>query len=264
LGRDDVTIVPLDQDPESVADQLIADTLPETFLDEIDVGRADGMASFVLVLVSRQHQASIERDELIGFVERNRQILHAGGFLDAIFAAVGNATTDERVVSYVRSTIDQMRLVLDGHPESVDVVSDRLLWLCVALGMAVERTSFEEADVAHVLSKPQHNQRITPRAVQYLAFDLLRTYEKGEAPVTAEYTMVVAVCAIMAADLVSLVTSFAMLMALSPASDVIGWSRVVEDTAAAIAAQRPLTSEQEEFLRRVRSRHAPGISDDDF
>src|SRR5262249_14521492 len=151
------------------------DDLPEVFLDQLDLTAPDGPEVFLEALVRRRLQASLERSEIIAFVERNRQPLEQSGMLDLVadLASLQAEDDDEdkAVWAWFGEAIKQMQLVLDGHPESVDVVSSRLLWLCVALSYHVDSGRLSHSDAVGWLELPHNRERMTRHAVMYLLRD---------------------------------------------------------------------------------------------
>src|SRR2546428_880157 len=73
-----VEVVSLEGDAEQIAEALISGSLPATFLDEIDMADDRGKARLIACLMLRQQQASLEKDEIVRFVARNRRALNSG------------------------------------------------------------------------------------------------------------------------------------------------------------------------------------------
>jgi hypothetical protein len=246
--------VELSGEAEDVADALIADSLPPVFLDQVDLSENEGMALFLALLVTRRQQASIERDELVAFVERNRAYLTTTNVLEMLPTWLRQATDDDDVHEYIRNVMVQIRYVLDGHPERVDLVSSRLLWLCYALSLKVAAGHYTYPEAQAILAKPAHRSRVTPRAVLYLLRDCIDSLDSAQSSLS-EYVTLLAECALTTGDDTCLVVALVLLSAAPPMTDEQSWLDVVERTAEELRRRSRLNAEGQEFLNRARSRY---------
>src|SRR5271157_3618474 len=76
----DLEYVKLDGDADDVAKQLLEPNLPSQMLDELSVVSKADMAELLVLLTRRMGKASIEKDELIRFAQKNRSALKGGLF----------------------------------------------------------------------------------------------------------------------------------------------------------------------------------------
>jgi hypothetical protein len=95
--------VSLEGDPEQVAGALVGQSLPDFFLSDIDLSTSMGMARWLNALVSRPYMASIEADELVAFVDRNRDFLRDGRLLEALKESVEGASDEDVTAWFARS-----------------------------------------------------------------------------------------------------------------------------------------------------------------
>src|SRR5262249_5697121 len=186
----DYEIIGLDGNPEEIADDLIRGSLPKTFIDEIDISTQEGLGRFFACLMLRRNQASLEKDEIIRFVDRNRTALK-GGALELVekLAEVG-AKVDggEALGRFFEYVLKQLRAALAGRPQDIDVKSDRLLWLVYALASQVSGGKLPYADALHILSKPEHRQRISSLSLLFMLKDFGESLGKTS-EVSTEYVL---------------------------------------------------------------------------
>ncbi len=102
-------IVSLDGTPVDTANALIADTLPDVFLDDIDLGAPDGLNTFITSLIRRRYQTSLERSEILRFVTQNRDILERTHLLDTLAKAADATVDDPEGRGFLNDTIEQLK-----------------------------------------------------------------------------------------------------------------------------------------------------------
>ena len=256
-------IVILKNSPEETAEDLIAPSLPRLFLDQIDLRSADGPGLFVEALSRRRFEASVERAEVIGFVERNRAVLERTGLLDSFVDMAGPAIQSDDDRTWIYNLIDQMKHVLGGHPERVDMVSSRLLWLCVALDYHVSSGLLDHAAAVQVLRRPHNRERITRNAVMYLLGDYINSMDELDTP-RSEYVLLLAECALLADDKACMGGAAVLLGNIPPVADTSAWLAVYHRLRQRLAAVGAWTAEYQAALDRIAERFDSGIPDDDF
>lgn len=254
--------VALDGSPEEVAEALIADTLPEVFLHEVDLSGPTGWFVLSKVLFMRRYQASVEHDEIIAFVNRNRTYLEDGVLFEVV-RTVADKAQDDELTSWIVDLVEQMRLVLDGRPEQVDVMSSRLLWLCLALDNLLHtgRLTFDDARL--VLAKPEHAARMSSSAVGYLFADYLHHMDDLDSP-RVPYIMVITECAVLAGLTSLQVVGAILLGSLPPPEDPTPWIEQRRGLRTSLRAANRWSDEMEQSLTRALSRFTEHIDDDDF
>lgn len=256
-------IIGLDGTPEDTANEMIADTLPTVFLDQIDLDSRDGLRLFLPSLLRRRYQASFERAEVIGFVERNRAVLSETGVLDQLASMIERAMDEEAERNFYIDVIDQMRHVLDGHPESVDLISNRLLWLCVALDFHVSTGRLDHSAAVKWLERPDNRARLSSRAVLYLFQDYLRSMDDLD-DLRPEYVLLITECALLADDTLGLKCSRIFMRMMSPASDWVAWLSVWRRLKSRLEAVGAWTAEDQAALELAATRFESRVNDDDF
>ena len=94
-----VYTVALDGDPEAVAEQLLKPHLPPRSLDEVRIQTEEDMARVIAMLFLRRGLASLEKDEIVAFVEGNRP--HIERLLTALdaFSTAGRSVEDGEELS---------------------------------------------------------------------------------------------------------------------------------------------------------------------
>jgi hypothetical protein len=258
-------VIRLDGTPEQTADGLIADDLPEIFLDQLDLTSADGPKVFLDALIRRRFQASLERSEIIAFVERNRQALERTRFLDFVAELADRQAEndDEGIWAWIGGAIGQLKLVLDGQPERVDVVSSRLLWLCAALSFHVNAGRLSHAEAVGWLELPRNRERMTRQAVMYLLRDYLENIGDLEST-RAGYLLLLAECALLSGILDCMGMAAVLLRHVPPGSDPAAWLATWRRLRGRLVAAGTWAAEDEAALDRTAARFDLRVSDDDF
>jgi hypothetical protein len=196
------------------------------------------------------------------FVTANRAFLQRTRLLEGLATAAGRIK-DQYIGGWVAEAARQMQLVLAGHPEQLDMVSSRLLWLCVALDNHVEDGQLRHADVDRWLLRPATRRRITPRAVRYLARDYYRSRDQLQSPRTG-YVLIIAECALHSGDPESMNMVAALLRNLPPPSDVEAWRGVQGRLRTRLLALDRWYAEDEQSFQEGAKRVSAPIPPDDF
>ena len=154
-------LVTIDGDPDDLADRLIESSLPAKFLDQVSIADERGCADFIAQLFLRMGKASIEKDELIRFVERNRPHFN-DAFLHLLKVATEAASnTDESTGVYFNYVSENILLALKGDVEKMDMRSDRLFWLIYALGELLQSNKIDITVARSSLARPDIVRRIS-------------------------------------------------------------------------------------------------------
>jgi len=262
-SQSETRIVRLDGTPEETAEALIADSLPQVFLDQIDLTSADGPRLFAVSLVRRRYEASLERAEVIAFVERNRPVLERMEFLDSVLGMLKRAARNDGDRAWFGDVIDQMKHVLDGHPEQVDLVSSRLLWLCIALDSHVSSGRLDHAAAIRWLLRPHNRERITPRAVLYLLRDYVDNADDLD-ELRSEYVLLMAECALLTDDKNCMVIAAVLLRNVPPVADSSAWLTTWHRLRQRLVGAGSWSAEDQAALDRTTARFDTEIPDDDY
>jgi hypothetical protein len=260
-----VEIISLDAEPEQIAEDLIRDSLPKTFLDQIDISDEQGISRLMACLLLRQHQASLEKDEIIRFVERNRRALGAGGLdlLRLLIEAGKKVEGGEGLAKFFEYFSEQVAAALAGRPQDIDVKSDRLLWLLYALAQRISSGSFQYEAAIKILAKPEHSDRISPLSLKFLLYDYADSVGRSS-EVSTEYVMLIDECALMTQNVPAAAAATALLAKLPPPTDVPPFVDLMQRAKAFLTANGRDVEDTDAALARLRSRFEESVADDDF
>ncbi|MGW7046389.1 hypothetical protein ACWGDT_27620 [Streptomyces avermitilis] len=255
--------IPVEGDPDASAQAYINDSLPSVFLDQIDLASAEGVRQLAHCLARRYHQASLECDEIERFVNRNKAFLRRSKLLDRL-AEAAQRIEDEKQRAWTLDAVQQMGHALSGHPERLDMMSSRLLWLCLALDDHVTAQIYRHDQVVGWLRRATTRRRMTPQAVQFLAVDYYRNAGTLQQPRT-EYVMIISECAMLAGNERAMTMAAVLLRDLPPPPDGgEAWLDVRHRLRSRLLALGAWGELDEAALQRAVSRLAPPVADDDL
>lgn len=196
-------VVTIEGDPDKLAQRLMDSSLPSKFLDHVSIADDEGCADFIAQLFFRMGKASIEKDELIGFVERNRPHFDKK-FMCLLTVAIEAATkTDESTGVYFSYVSENIRLALARDFEAMDMRSDRLFWLVYALGQLLQSDKIDIAAARSSLARPSVVQRISQHQLLYMIQDFAEVLDSPQEPPTT-MLLLVGECALLGRNVVSL------------------------------------------------------------
>lgn len=170
--RHHIESVALTGHPDEIAADLIRPHLPATLLDEIVLTDNESLPRLLAVLITRMGRASIEKDEMIRFVERNRahQLAEAVDFLRIATDAAGKID-DERTAAYFAYVRENLEFAVSGEHARMDMRSDRLFWLIYALSTQFESGAIQWKAAVALLQRPETAQRISEHQLVYMVKD---------------------------------------------------------------------------------------------
>jgi hypothetical protein len=259
----DVTHIPLDQDPEQLAEALIADVLPDQPLDAIRIRTAADLPDLLGYLFrrARAQEAAIEKEELIAFAEANRgtATVELIGELERTFARFEGENALGEYFAYI---LANMRHAVAGDYDAINLRSDRLLWLLVALSMQLASGMLDYASARAIIGKPTHRRHISSAALHYQALDYVSALETPQAANT-EYIMLVAECALATGDVANLELAWIALMGSPQPRDTNAWADLIERTSAVLDRHGKLDEQRAAFAAKVRHRLVR-VDDDDL
>jgi hypothetical protein len=257
----DLVQVPLDQPPEALAEALIADALPQQPLDAVRLeSKLDAMA-LLMYLTRRAHEAAIEKEELIAFAEANRGVADLQ-MVELLERAVANVEGEDALTEYLNYILQNMRHAVAGDYDAIDLRSDRLLWLIMALSMQLASGLIEYEPARAILAKPEHSRHISPAALQYQTLDYVSAFETPHAT-NCEYIMLVAECALATGDRDNLAIAWVALMHSPQPRDTRSWADLIERASSALESDGRLDADGAAFAAKVRARFAE-VDEDDF
>lgn len=254
--------VSLHDDPDTVAHNLIRASLPGKFLDELSLDTDEGIAELMWLLLRRVGDASIEKDELIRFVQRNEGPLRARvaemlpGMADAA------KSTDENFGAMFEYFNQNVELALAGRYEEMDMRSDRLFWLIYALASQLDDEFISFGEARSRLARPQTAQRISEHQLLYMVADFGKALGS---PHEASWTMImlVAECAIIAGMPGTLRVTAELLAEDPSATHYSHLLDLLERSALFLESRHEDTSALRAALFRLKQRNTT-VSEDDF
>ena len=259
------TTVSLDGDPEKIAEDLIRDSLPKTQLDQIDISDQAGLARLFACLLLRKNQASLEKDELLRFVARNRGPLKSGALdlLRMISEAGTHVEGGEGLSRFIEYFSTAVTAALEGRPQAINIKSDRLLWLLYALGHQLSSGKIDYRGAVVILNKPEHRGRISQLSLIFMLKDFGESLDTpSQAPV--EYVLLILECALISGDVASAVATSAILGRLPAPRDPASFIDVMERARKLLASAGRNTGEVDESLNRYKGRFRRTVGEDEF
>lgn len=267
-----VVLITISDDPESMAEAFFQQNAPpQKFLDEIDISNEQGIGELIAYLLLRQRQASLEKDEILRFVKRNERVLRTGA-LEFLFTTLIDAAEKveveegkggKKISIFLKYFVTQVQHALDGNPDKMDIISDRLLWLLAALSMSVSNGSISYADGLKILNKKEHKDRMSHSSIDYLFNDFKETIGSLSQPST-EYVMFIAECALIKEDILGAATGLFLLSYIAPLDETDPWLDLISRLSTFLEKNDKLFGRGKEFTQRVFSRYHQEVSEDDF
>ncbi|MEU9919646.1 hypothetical protein [Streptomyces sp. NPDC051001] len=266
---DQYVSVELSKSPDEIANVFFGSMLPYDPLARLDLRGATGergLALLMAALVHRLSQRSLERDEIVAFVEHNRVTLQRERWLEFLIDKLPAGRSNDKDAPLLDATRDaavQMRHALRGRPQDIDVISNRLLYLCIALDMKLGHDGFTYQTAVGHLFRPQTQALMSDAAVMYLFADYYRNMDEIDEPRTG-YVMLLTECALLADTNSALVMAKILLRGLPPPGDTASWLDVRHRLAARLRSSGSWTAEDESWLARAVGRFADEVPDDDL
>lgn len=271
--QDAYVSISLDESPDDIAEVLFRGMLPRDGLFEVDLSAGDqeAMTRFGAALIARVLQRSLERDEIIRFVEENRQVLERTGWLTELsmmFEALNAVDVDDaprgQLPQALLDVLRQFQHALSGNPERIEVISNRLLYLCVALDMKIRAGHLGHTEaVKYWLDRPQVRQLMSPPALQFLLGDYIRHMDELNED-RAGYVCLVAECALLVDEPVSQRLGATLLRGLRPPLDAVNWLDVRRRLGRRLQQHGQWDQSDEQALRKAVQRFAERVPDHDL
>lgn len=255
-------MITIEGDPDELAHRLLEPSLPSKFLDQVSLADEKGVADFIAQLFLRMGKASIEKDELITFVERNRPHFD-GKFMKLLTAATEAAThTDESTGLYFGYVNENIRLALAYDFERMDMRSDRLFWLVYALTQLLESDKIDIAAARSCLARPDTVQRISRHQLLYMITDFAETLDSPQEP-PMTMMLLIGECALIGRNAASLEIACRILSQHAQRRHDEEIADLVTRAVEWLRSQGEDTSSLAEQLERLEGRIRP-IPDEDF
>ncbi len=259
------TSISLDGDPEQLAEALIRGSLPKTQLDEIDIRDQAGLARLFACLMLRRNQASLEKDEIIRFVDRNHAPLKSGA-LDLLqkFSEAGtHVEGGEGLSQFLDYFATAVSAALEGHPENIDVKSDRFLWLLYALGHQLAHGAIDYSRAVSIIRNPQNTNRISPLSLVFMLKDYAESLDTPNQP-PVEYLLLILECALISRNVAAANVTIGILSKSPAPRDSASFIELMVRTQEFAKSSKIDTAEIDECLELYRSRFRGEIAEDDF
>ncbi|WP_239396504.1 hypothetical protein [Frankia sp. CiP3] len=194
---------------------------------------------------------------------QNRDILERTHLLDTLAKAADATVDDPEGRGFLNDTIEQLKHALNDESDQVDVVSSRLLWMCVALSYHVRAGRLTHVAAVRWLERPDTRERMTPRAVLYLLKDYLDSMDELDDS-RSEYVALMAECALLADDLTCLKISAVLMRAVPPAIDFVSWMSTWRRLRARLVTADAWQVDDQAALDRTARRFEDSVPDHDF
>jgi hypothetical protein len=259
------SVIRLEGDAEKIAEDLIRDSLPKTQLDEIDVSNEKGLARLFACLMLRQSQASLEKDEIIRFVQRNHKALQAGA-LDLLtkLAEVGSKVEGgEKLGRYFQYFGEAVSAAIKGQPQDINLKSDRLLWLVYALAQQLSTGKLSYRKAQATLSKSQHKDRISQLSLIFMLQDYAESINTANQTPT-EYVLLILECAILSGDAASADAASSVLGGLPAPRDPAALVEVMGRARKLLVETGRSPASIDETVGRYAGRFDKKVADDDL
>ncbi|MFC6063921.1 hypothetical protein [Streptomyces ochraceiscleroticus] len=266
---DQYVSVELSKSPDEIANVLFGSMLPDDPLARLDLRAATGergLALFMAALVHRLPQRSLERDEIVAFVERNRATLQHEGWLEFLIDKLPAGRSNDEgapLLDAIRDAAVQMRHALRGRPQDINVISNRLLYLCIALDMKLGDDGFTYETAVAYLRRSQTQALMSDAAVMFMFADYYRNMDEIDEPRTG-HVMLLTECALLADANGALLMAKVLLRGLPPPVDTAAWLDVRRRLAARLRSSGSWTAEDESSLARAVGRFTDEVPDDDL
>lgn len=259
------TTIGLDGDPEQVAEALIRSSLPKTQLDEIDIRDEAGLSRLFACLLLRRHQASLEKDEILRFVDRNRAPLRSGALdlLQKLSEAGTHVEGGEGISQFFDYFATAVSAAIEGRPQDIDIKSDRLLWLLYALGHQLAQGAIGYSPAVSIIRNPQNTNRISPLSLIFMLKDYAESLDTPNQP-PIEYLLLILECALISRNVAAVKVTIAILSKSPAPRDSGSFLDLLVRTQEFAKSEKFETAEIEEGLERYRSRFRGKVADDDF
>jgi len=266
---DQYVSVELSKSPDEIASVLFGSMLPSDPLAKLDLRAAigdRGLAMLMAALIRRLPQRSLERDEVVAFVERNRAALRREGWLDFLIDKLPAVQSDDKgaaLIDAIRDTAVQMRHALLGRPQDIEVISNRLLYLCIALDMKLGHDGFTHEKAVAYLRRPENRELMSAKAVMFMFADYYRHMDEIDEPRTG-YVMLITECALLAGVDDALTMATILLRGLPPPVDTAAWLDLRHRLAERLRSSGAWTVDDESSLARAVARFTDEVPDDDL
>ena len=262
---DNVEFFELAGDPETVSLNIISSNLPKTRLDEIDVSKEEGQGAFISrILITKYGKAMIEKDEIIGFVQKNKP--HLSFFLDKIlqpFITMLPNVYGEAFGNYANQVVEQLKYADQGQFEKINVQSDRLIWLIYVLASQLDSGTITYDYALEYLQKPQHKDRISQRTLLFMLKDYMDLWDEPNRP-SLEYLMLMGESARMINNVDIALATFSIVVMVGEVNTPANILSFICNLQPFLSSANRIDQEIVSNIERVKSRYVSKIGPDDF
>ena len=261
----EIQTVSLEGDPEEAAEQLLEPHLWRVPLDQIDLSIQQGQAQFLARFIASEDKASLEKDELIRFTERNRESLpfFMDDLLPKMLEAMKGTPDAERLSHVIDYFLENLRHAYAKEYDKINLRSDRLFWLIYVLASQLNDRKLTYDQAIAYLRKPQHRQRISPSQLQYMLFDYARSINQPNQP-PIEMLLLIGEAALLSDDTKSAHASFSVVLTIGTTDNPDHLLQFIDHLQPYLAKKNLLDAKDLSALKRVQARYATGITPDDF
>lgn len=262
---DNIRMVSLNGDPERAAEELLAPSLWRVPLDQINLSTEHGKAELLNRFIAYPGKASLEKDEIIRFVERNRDSLPP--FIDDVLPKMVQAAKkvkgEDSIAPLIEYFLEQVTHAYKGENDKIDVKSDRLFWLIYVLTTQLNARQIGYDEALAYLKKPNHKQRISSLTLTFMIDEFVELYETPNQP-SIELLMLVGEAARLINNVRVAYMAFSIVLRIGTTDNpeyLLGYINNMETYLTEVSL---IEGKETSLIERLRTRYAPRIEADDF
>jgi hypothetical protein len=257
--------ISLDGDPERIAEQLLSPSLWRVPLDHIDLSTQEGQGQLIARFIASPGKASLEKDEIIRFTERNRESLpfFINDLLPKMVEFMKHEAGGENMAVLVEYFLEHVNHAYRKEYDKINVRSDRLFWLVYVLASQLHsrRISYDEA-LAY-LRKPEHKERISPLSLQFMLHDYVESMEQPNQP-PIEMLLLIGEAALLIDDTRAVHADFGVVLRVGSSDNPDHLLRFINSMEPYLAKAKLLEDEDLHHVARVKARYETRIDPNDF
>jgi hypothetical protein len=257
--------VEIGDDPEEAALNILAPNLPKTRLDEIDISSEAGQAAAIARIMAVNYgKAAVEKDEIIGFVQKNKK--HLVFFINNVLQPlieIMPMVYGDALSKYTVRILEGLKYADEGKYEKINVQSDKLIWLIYVLAMKLEDGKMNYDEALSYLQKPQNKERISLQTLLFMLNDYLALWDKPNRP-ALEYLMLMSEAARMINEPPMASASFSVVVKVGEVNTPANLLRFIENLQPFLSHLNKITEEDLASIKRIRNRYVREIDPTDF
>lgn len=257
--------VSLEGDPERIAEQLLAPSLWRVPLDQIDLSTQPGQAQLFTRFIASRGKASLEKDEIIRFTEKNRDSLpfFINDLLPKMVGMMKDTADGQEMAFSVEYFLEQVNYAYRKEYDKINVRSDRLFWLMYVLASQLQSRRIKYDEALTYLRKPEHKQRISPFSLQFMLVDYAEAMDQPNQP-SIEMLLLIGEAARLINDVRSAHAGFSLVVRIGTGDNPDHLLRFIDELQPYLAKANVLDKEDLHHVARVNARFETKVDLNDF